>query len=139
MALAKLPGTAAVIDWPQRYPERKVEVSRYFTYQSAHHRPIPYDFAPTSYRPGPIEANPFFGALERVTYEPTYHSGAWTALTGLSTERGLKDLVAMGFGWLVLHPEHVAPARLDEVKRWLDQHLELEQEFADGSVIYRLK
>lgn len=138
LALADMPQQGAVLDWPQRYAGKKVEVSRYFYYQSVHGRPIPYDFAPTNYRPGPIEGNPFFGALEVVTYGSDYYSGAWSELTSLPVTRGVDDIRAMGFSYLVLHPEHLDPARKAAVIAWLDHYLSRLKTFEDGSIIYQL-
>ncbi|MFZ5480091.1 MAG: hypothetical protein ACOZNI_25220 [Myxococcota bacterium] len=134
--LATLPGEGAVIEWPQRYAGRDTEVSRYFFYQSAHWRPIPYDFAPTSYLPGAIEGNPFFAALERVTYGPEYESDAWTELSDAPPESGVSVLRAMGFAYVALHPSFVDPARLADVRALLDAHLAKVWEGADGSGIW---
>ena len=137
-ALAELSGQGAVLDWPQRYPERRVEVSRYFFYQSVHQRPIPYDFAPTSYMPGLIESNPFFARLERITYGEAYDSGAWNASTLNPIRRGVLEMQRMGFDWLVVHPEQVDPARQELLLGYLDSLLERERTFEDGSAIFRV-
>lgn len=136
--LATLPKAGAVIDWPQRYAGEKVEVSRYFFYQAFHGRPIPYDFAPTSYMPGPIEMNPFFGQLERQTYGPDYVSDGWSSVTAMPTNRGLQDLLDMGYAYLVVHPWHIDPQRQGDVLGWLDSQLSRVSETPDGGVIYEL-
>lgn len=139
-ALAKLSNPGAVLDWPQRYPNRSVEVSRYFFYASVHHRPIPYDFAPTSYMPGPIEDNAFFARLEKITYGPAYNSGAWDAETFYPIRLGLLSLKKAGFAYLVLHPEHIAPPRRIEVlEGWLDSLLMRAKTLDDGGVIYTIE
>ncbi|MCP4804146.1 MAG: YfhO family protein [Proteobacteria bacterium] len=135
--LATLPREGAVLDWPQRYSGEKVELSRYFFYQSAHARPIPYDFAPTSYMPGPIESNPFFLALEIVTFGQDYETMGSRELADLPIRRGIADLDDMGFAYVVLHTGFVEPSRQELVTGWLDMWLERVGMW-DGDVIYSL-
>jgi hypothetical protein len=136
--LATLPSPGAVLDWPQRYAGLPVEVSRYFFYQSAHHRPIPYDFAPTSYMPGEIEGNAFFAELERVSYGEDYYSNAWGEQTERAALYGLMELREYGFAYLILHPSFVDPERLPLVIDLLDDNLHRVETGADGAVLYRL-
>lgn len=132
--LAELPREGAVLDWPQRYPDRKVEVSRYFYYQSRHGRPIPYDFAPTSYMPSPIEGNPFFKRLELITYGDSYTSAAWTDISDFPVARGIEDLEDMGFAYVSLHLEFIPEERQSALVGWLASNLPL-VETGDPSVI----
>jgi len=138
LQLAELPKEGAVLDWPQRYPGRIVEVSRYFYYQSAHGRPIPYDFAPTSYMPSPIEGNPFFARLEKVTYGEDYYSRAWTDISDFPVRRGIQDLIDMGFAYVAIHPEFVEAERFETLLGWLDSLLPRVSDLPDGMVVYDL-
>lgn len=135
LELAVLPEVGAVLDWPQRYPGESVEVSRYFYYQSVHGRPIPYDFAPTSYMPGPIESNPFFLELERVSFGEDYVTTAPDALEDVSIHRGLADLEDMGFAYLVVHSSFVAEDRRELLVGWLDATLTRVAAW-DGDFVY---
>lgn len=133
-ALAQLDREGAVLDWPQRYPGKKVEVSRYFYYQSLHRRPIPYDFAPTSYMPSPIEGNPFFKRLELATYGDSYTSAAWTDISDFPVGRGIEDLDDMGFAYIALHLEFVPEERRAALVGWLSSLLP-RVETGDASVL----
>ncbi|MCP4917676.1 MAG: hypothetical protein GY913_12190 [Proteobacteria bacterium] len=135
--LVELPAAGAVLDWPQRYPGRTTEISRYFYYQSVHGRPVAYDFAPTNYMPGPVEGNAFIARMERTTYGETYQSGAWTPESMGSPLVGAAQLADMGYAYLVVHLEHVPADRAPLLLGFLDATLELEAETADG-LVYRL-
>jgi hypothetical protein len=137
--LAELEKEGAVLDWPQRYPESTVEVSRYFYFQSVHGRPIPYDFAPTSDMPGPIEGNPFFAELERLTYGDEYSSQAWSALSDLPVRRGLSELEAMGFAFIALHTEYMPPDRLRLVAGWLESRLPVVLATPGESMVFEVR
>lgn len=136
--LGALPGAGAVIDWPQREPGGGGEISRYVGYQMWHGKRI---FADTRTGPGwaGVEANPFFAALERITYGEAYRSAEWTRVSELPVPAGVAALRAMGFDWLVFHPWHVAPDRQQAVATWLSQTLTLEAEEPDGSRVYALR
>lgn len=135
-ALATLPRRGAVLDWPQRYAEGRSEVSRYFYWQWVHHRPIPYDFAPSGYLPTAIEANPFYAELERRTYGDGYDSGAWTADSNDAAFFGAAAVATEGFAYIAVHAPLIAPERLDGVLAWLDARLPVVARFPDGSAIY---
>ena len=137
--LATLPKEGAVLDWPQRYPDRSVEVSRYFFFQSAHARPIPYDFAPTSYMPGPIEGNPFFAELERLTYGADYSSQAWSELSNFPVRRGITELEEMGFAYIALHMSYMPPDRVRLVAGWLESRLPVVGGVPGESVVYEVR
>jgi hypothetical protein len=138
LVLATLPKPGAVLDWPQRYPGRSVEVSRYFYYQSVHGRPIPYDFAPTSYMPGLIESNPFFARLERLSYGAEYNSGAWNIETWLPMEFGIQDLDDMGFSYLVIHTRYLDPSVVPRVMTFLKYRLEHVHTTESGDEIFEI-
>jgi hypothetical protein len=138
LVLSLLPKQGAVLDWPQRYHGRTVEVSRYFYYQSIHGRPIPYDFAPTSYMPGVVESNPFFARLERLSYGEDYSSGAWNVETWLPTEFGIQDMENMGFSYLVLHSRFLDPAAVPRVKTFLQYKLKHVATTSTGDEIYEI-
>jgi len=135
-ALAELPRAGAVLDWPQRYPEGRSEVSRYFYWQATHGRPIPYDFAPSGYLPSAIESNPFYAELERRTYGNTYDSGAWDAGSNDAAFTGAAEAAADGFAYLAVHASLIAPSQQEAVFVWLDARLPLVERFEDGSSIY---
>lgn len=135
--LAELPLEGAVLDWPQRFEGEMVELARYFYYQSAHGRPIPYDFAPTSYMSAPIETNPFFLELERRTYGADYKSTARLELDTVPLERGVQDLEAMGFAYLVVHIPEVAQSHRAALIAWLDSSLPVVLRL-DDAVVYAL-
>ncbi len=138
LALRDLPEEGAVLDWPQRYPGKKIEVSRYFYDQTFHWRPIAYDFAPTSYMPGPLEGNAFFARLERITYGEGYDSGAWGEESRWPILAAVLEMQEMGYAYVVLHPWFVEPARLADVRGFLDAVLERVEDLPDGGTIYRV-
>jgi hypothetical protein len=138
-ALADLPRPGAVLDWPQRYEGRSVEYSRYFYYQTAHGRPIPYDFAPTSYMPGPIEGNAFFAELERLTYGDAYSSQAWGEAADYPVRRGLTELEQMGFAYLAVHLRAVPEDRVRTLAGWLDSRLyPVVGVWSEGTVVFEI-
>ena len=137
--LATLEKDGAVLDWPQRYPESTVEVSRYFYFQSVHARPIPYDFAPTSYMPGPIEGNPFFAELERLTYGDDYSSRAWSSLSDLPVRRGISQLEAMGFAYIAVHLKYMPEDRVRLVLGWLEARLPVVGGTPGESIVFEVR
>lgn len=136
--LATLPRPGAVIDWPQRYAGTRSEVSRYFYWQSVHHRPIPYDFAPSGYLPTWLEANAFYAALEKRTYGQDYDSGAWTEDSDDAVYVGLARVAAQGFAYLVVHASLIADERKESLFTFLDARVPLVERFPDGTAIYDL-
>jgi len=136
LAEASQPG--AVLDWPNRYADQSTEVSRYAYYQSAHKRPIAYDFAESSLVVGEVEKNDFFLSLEAITYGSNYQSIGGTVSINSDPDAGILALKKMGYAFLVVHPWHISSQRLEITISWLNSHLPLFAELDDGGLIYEM-
>lgn len=136
--LSTLPRKGAVLDWPQREGSAHDEIPRYLYYQLWHGRPMFTDLR-SGVGPTGLEGNPFFAALERVTYGDGYRSTAWGEATAMPMSEGVTAMTGMGYAYLVLHPWHLAPDRREGVSAWLNETLTLASQEADGSAVYALR